>query len=42
MNTDNPVPPLLNQPQSNSGKIGLGLSLVAPAAILLMVLLHPG
>jgi hypothetical protein len=42
MNTGNSIPPLLNQPESNAGKIGLGLSLVAPAAILLMVLLHPG
>jgi hypothetical protein len=42
MNTDNPVPPLLNQPQPNSGKIGLGLSLVAPVTIALMTLLHPG
>jgi hypothetical protein len=42
MNAGNQLPPRLNQPQTNTGRIGLGLSLVAPMTIALMVLLHPG
>jgi hypothetical protein len=41
-----PIPPRLDQPEPESaptgGRLGLGLSLVAPVTIILMVLLHPG
>jgi hypothetical protein len=42
MNTGNQLPPRLNQPQTSIGRIGLWLSLVAPATIAVMALLHPG
>jgi hypothetical protein len=42
MNPANLVPPVLTQPSSKMGRIGLGLALVAPATIALMVLLQPG
>jgi len=42
MEASNQIPPLLNQPQTNTGRIGLGLSMVAPATIALMVVLRPG
>ena len=42
MEASNQIPPRLNQPQANTGRIGLGLSLIAPATVALMVLLHPG
>jgi hypothetical protein len=42
MNAGNQLPPRLNQSQANTGRIGLGLSLVAPVTIALMALLHPG
>jgi hypothetical protein len=42
MSAAHQIPPRLNQSQANTGRIGLGLSLVAPATVALMVLLHPG
>ncbi len=42
MNSDQLLPPRLDQPKSNAGKVGLGLSLLAPGVIALMMLLHPG
>jgi hypothetical protein len=41
-----PIPPRLDKPEQEpaptGGRLGFGLSLIAPATILLMVLLHPG
>jgi len=42
MESGRPIPPRLNQPQPMSGRVGLGLSLVAPATIALLALLHLG
>lgn len=42
METNPQIPPLLNPPPSSAGRIGLGLSLVAPAMVAMLFLLHPG
>jgi hypothetical protein len=46
MATDHSIPPRLDPlqptPPPMAGRLGLGLSLIAPATITLMVLLHPG
>jgi hypothetical protein len=42
MEQGHPIPPRLDEARPVSGRIGLGLALVAPAVIALMVLLHPG
>jgi hypothetical protein len=42
VDTERPIPPVLEKPQPMGGRAGLVLSLLAPTAIGLLWLLRPG